>query len=158
MRRDAYDVRQLFLRRPDPELGSHGQPREPGTNGSPDEKARLLLVEDNEPLRRMLTWGLIEQGYRVAAAGSCREARFMLAETDFRAAILDVGLPDGDGIDLAGELASDYPTLGLVLCSGHHGVFDRHGNLPRSILPCLTKPVSLENLDRILCDQVGAGR
>lgn len=132
-------------------LGKHGE-RHPG---DAVRKPRLLVLEDDDALRRMLAWELAELGYEVESAGRCREARAVLAGGGFGVALLDVGLPDGDGILLAGEFAADYPDLHILLCSGRHGAFARR-TIPSAVLACLTKPLSVHRLDGLL-SVLGAG-
>ena len=65
-----------------------------------DENRQVLVLEDEALLRRCLTRLLERSGHRVFPAGTIQEAReFLLTET-VDAAILDVGLPDGNGLDL----------------------------------------------------------
>lgn len=59
----------------------------------------LLLVEDDVVLRRGLTELFTREGYRVIEAGSVREAKEKL-NSEVQAVVLDVGLPDGDGVML----------------------------------------------------------
>ena len=60
----------------------------------------LLLVEDDEGIRRSLTRGLVEQGATVSAVGSAVEAIKALASERPDAVMLDLGLPDLDGADV----------------------------------------------------------
>lgn len=61
---------------------------------------RILIVEDETLLRRTLVRMLERRGHRVAPAASVCEARELLRGEPMAAAILDVGLPDGDGLEL----------------------------------------------------------
>ena len=63
-------------------------------------ETRVLIVEDEATLRRSLAVYLAGRGVAVAEAGSLAEARAALACGCFDALILDVGLPDGDGLEL----------------------------------------------------------
>lgn len=65
---------------------------------------RVLIVEDEPQLRRVMARTIAADGYEVAEAGSLELARRLLAGPAFQAAVLDVGLPDGDGLSLLGEL------------------------------------------------------
>lgn len=61
----------------------------------------VLLVEDEEPLRRILARNLARRGYQVAEAGSAAEAIALLrADDSFDALLLDVNLPDQTGWDV----------------------------------------------------------
>lgn len=70
---------------------------------------RLLLLEDDLSLGAALQEGLEAKGYQVEWAKSCSEARKLAAAAPFELAVLDVGLPDGSGFDLAGELRTRSP-------------------------------------------------
>ena len=65
-----------------------------------DEERRVLIVEDEERLRCYLAMSLEGDGVQVEQAGSLAEARSLLARLHFDAVVLDVGLPDGDGLTL----------------------------------------------------------
>jgi len=64
---------------------------------------KVLIVEDQQRLAQLLKQGLTERSYTVACARTCREARDALCETAYDLIILDLGLPDGDGLDLLRE-------------------------------------------------------
>ena len=68
----------------------------------------VLVVEDEAVLRRNLTRLLERRGRVVVAAASLLEARAFLQSADVDAAILDVTLPDGDGLDLLPLTRADY--------------------------------------------------
>ena len=67
----------------------------------------LLIVEDERVLRRCLESHFCGRGMDVSVAGSLSEARSLIAAADFDAALLDVGLPDGDGLSLLPSLPPD---------------------------------------------------
>jgi two-component system nitrate/nitrite response regulator NarL len=78
---------------------------------------RVLLVEDSESARRGLTEKLTAAGFRIAAeAASVAVARALAPRLEFDMAVIDVYLPDGDGIELAAELrALDASTTIVIL-------------------------------------------
>lgn len=108
----------------------------------------LLLVEDDQALRQMLVWELTELGYSVHAVGDCREANAAMSAGNFDLALLDVGLPDGDGGALAGELAAVIPGIKIILCSGRFGA-GAQGCIHPEVLACLAKPVSAHQIDTL---------
>lgn len=61
---------------------------------------RVLIVEDEAVLRQSMATYLAARGLAVAAASNLADARAALASGAFDAVVLDVGLPDGDGLDL----------------------------------------------------------
>jgi two-component system nitrate/nitrite response regulator NarL len=78
---------------------------------------RVLLVEDSEPARLGLTEKLTAAGFRIAGvAASVAVARALAPRLAFDMAVIDVYLPDGDGIELAAELrALDASTTIVIL-------------------------------------------
>ena len=64
---------------------------------------KILIVEDQLRLAQLVKQGLTERAYTVAAVRTCAEARDALCEDNFDLIILDLGLPDGDGLDLLRE-------------------------------------------------------
>ena len=75
---------------------------------------RLLLVEDHEAFGASLVRGLQCQRFAVSWVRSLREARRELQEAVFKLALIDVGLPDGSGMDLCQEIRSRYPGMATV--------------------------------------------
>jgi DNA-binding response OmpR family regulator len=77
---------------------------------------RLLIVEDEHVLRKHLVRLFVREGFEVASAGTRAEAVEMLAAGGFSGLLLDVCLPDGDGLDLLGELREEHrPALTIVM-------------------------------------------
>ena len=120
------------------------------SGGSPDRRcgASLLVLEDDEALRKMLAWELSELGYRVVAVGTCEEVRAAAVARDFDLALFDIGLPDGDGAELAAELVRQRPEMRIVLCTGEPERLCRR--LPPEVIACLTKPVSVRLINAAL--------
>jgi len=75
---------------------------------------RVLIIEDNERLSLLLAEGLARRGFSCDAAGSLAEADDFLAVTGYDALVLDLGLPDGDGVDWLRALTADHAPV-LVL-------------------------------------------
>ncbi|MET1079829.1 MAG: CHASE domain-containing protein [Pseudomonas sp.] len=95
--------------------------------GLPD-KPRVLHVEDDADLRRVIA----EQGRGLAdfvSAGSLAQARQQLRHAHFDLVLLDLGLPDGNGLELLDELQRDHPELPVVLLSAHDLPSDRLGQV-----------------------------
>jgi len=75
------------------------------------QSARILVVDDDAVVRRMLSDTLGRAGYAVAPASSTTEALRVAADEEPALAIVDLVLPDGDGIELLGQLRASWPTL-----------------------------------------------
>jgi two-component system response regulator RegA len=77
---------------------------------------RLLVVEDDVTVARALSRTLARRGFAVAIARSCAAARALAQSFDF--AILDLDLPDGNGVDLAHELLAGSRVPGVAFFTG----------------------------------------
>src|ERR1700749_486241 len=107
---------------------------------------RLLIVEDNEELAGLLAKGLKTAGYEADLLSTVEEARAVLSTTFYAAMILDIGLPDGDGLDLLREIRQrDNPVPVLVL-TARGGLTDRVQGLRSGADDYLVKPFALEEL------------
>ena len=109
---------------------------------------RLLLVDDNATNRRILTLQAQTWGMEAVEASTGPEALWLLdAGETFGLAMLDMQMPEMDGLELAEELARRCPTMPLVLLSSiHQPVTARPGLLAAS----LNKPVKQSQLCRLL--------
>ncbi len=78
--------------------------------------AHILVVDDDRRLRELLRRYLVQHGYAVSLAGDVAEARRLLESFAYDLLVLDLMLPDEDGLDLAAELRrrSDVPILLLT--------------------------------------------
>jgi DNA-binding NtrC family response regulator len=121
----------------------------------PTRRRTLLLVEDDAALREMLALELTELGYAVSAVDNCRAARNAASAVGPDLALIDIGLPDGDGAALALELAAGNGRLRIVLCSGLHTERTAADAHP-AIVARLAKPLSLNRLNALFhraCDR-----
>jgi DNA-binding NarL/FixJ family response regulator len=82
-------------------------------------RVRVLLVEDQANFRRLMVALLARQPDLevVAQAGSLTEARRNAAEVSFDVAVLDLGLPDGNGADLISDLRGSNPGAAVLILS-----------------------------------------
>jgi DNA-binding NarL/FixJ family response regulator len=87
--------------------------------GNVATRVRVLLVEDQANFRRLMVALLARQPDLevVAQAGSLTEARRNAAEVSFDVAVLDLGLPDGNGADLISDLRGSNPGAAVLILS-----------------------------------------
>ena len=83
------------------------------------KQMRVMLVEDHPDFRDLMEVLLGSQSdiNLVAQAGSLAEARNHAVRFDFDVAVLDLGLPDGDGVDLIADLRQANPDVGVLILS-----------------------------------------
>jgi DNA-binding response OmpR family regulator len=108
-------------------------------------RPRVLLVEDDRALGRMLTWTFEEHGARPLLARTCTAARTIAAAAGFDLALVDADLPDGDGVMLAEALRTVHRPAVVAICSGRHGI-GGSGHLPPAVDAVLIKPVPIRLL------------
>jgi DNA-binding response OmpR family regulator len=107
---------------------------------------RLLVVEDDNPIRDFLSRGLAEAGYRVDAAPDARSAEAMAVESVYDAMVIDLGLPDMDGLDLIARCRAQGNTAPVLILSARRSVDDRVRGLEQGGDDYLTKPFALAEL------------
>ncbi len=107
---------------------------------------RLLLVEDDRPLSRVLVRGLAEEGHAVDAAFTVAEADESLSINDYDLIVLDLGLPDGDGMTLCQEIRAGGSQIPILMLTARDDVLDRVGGLDAGADDYLTKPFAYPEL------------
>ena len=110
--------------------------------------ARILVVDDESNIRELLEEILSEEGYEVTTAADATEARAARSDNDFDLILLDIWMPDTDGISLLKEWFEGQRLEPVVMMSGH-GTVDTAVEATRlGALDFIEKPVSLAKLLR----------
>lgn len=106
---------------------------------------RTLLVEDHPPLAEAIAEGLAKAGFAVDIAGSVAEAEEAVVLAPYDLAILDLGLPDGNGLDLLREWQTQgaFPTI-IMTARGALG--DRIAGLDSGADDYIVKPIEIPEL------------
>ena len=107
--------------------------------------AVLLLVEDDSVLRSGLMELFAREGYRVIEAGSVREARARLDDS-VQGIVMDVGLPDGDGVSLCREWRAQGETRPILFLTAKDEEFDVVRGLDSGGNDYVTKPFRMQEL------------
>jgi DNA-binding NtrC family response regulator len=112
------------------------------------KNARILIVDDESNIRTLLEEILSEEGYRVTTAGDADTARRAYAGQEFDLILLDIWMPDTDGITLLREWSVAGGLIPVVMMSGH-GTVDTAVEATRlGAVDFMEKPVSLAKLLR----------
>jgi len=82
---------------------------------------RVLIVDDEADVRKFLAAALHEYGIAVTAAAKGRQALSLLADSEFELIIVDMSLPDMDGLELIRRVHRDFPLLKIAAISGFMG-------------------------------------
>ena len=107
---------------------------------------RILLVEDEVDIQSFLTQSLQEAGYEVLVASDGRTAEKLASESSFDVLIVDLGLPDMDGITLILRLRQFGVRAPVLILSARRSVDDRVRGLEQGGDDYLTKPFALAEL------------
>jgi two-component system response regulator TctD len=107
---------------------------------------RLLIVEDNEELATLLARGLQAAGHENDVLHTAGDARAALSTTRYAAVILDLGLPDGDGLAILREIRHRNDPIPVLVLTARGSVDDRVGGLRSGADDYLVKPFAFEEL------------
>jgi len=101
---------------------------------------RLLLVDDDTGLLRLLSMRLKASGYAVSTAETAEAALLRLAVERFSLVVCDVRLPDRDGLSLFGDIRHQHPALPVILLTAHGTIPDAVEATSQGVAGYLTKP------------------
>src|SRR6266567_3254679 len=107
---------------------------------------KVLIVEDQERLGQFLERGLKECTYTARWVRTCKDALDALAESPYDIIVLDLGLPDGDGIDILRKWRASGFNEPVLILSARDSVEDRIKGLDVGADDYLPKPFSFEEL------------
>jgi CheY-like chemotaxis protein len=121
--------------------------------------ASILLVEDDPLLRHAFRLLLEDAGYLVHEAATAAEALRQARQMKPALVLLDLGLPDRPGLEVARELASgpDTARIRVVAVTGRAGDRDREACFAAGCTHFFTKPIEPRELLRRLADLLGPG-
>ncbi len=107
---------------------------------------RLLLVEDNEELSGIVVKGLESGGFSADQVVTAADALNVLRTMHYSAVILDLGLPDEDGLTVLQTLRSSQNAVPVLILTARDGVNDRVAGLRAGADDYLVKPFAIEEL------------
>jgi two-component system response regulator GlrR len=111
---------------------------------------RILVVDDDADMLRLLSMRLHAAGYQVSAVGSAEAALAQLAVERPQLVLSDVRLPGRDGLSLFDEIRQRHPSLPVILLTAHGTIPDAVAATARGVFGYLTKPYDArELLDKI---------
>ena len=112
-------------------------------DGSP---IRVLTVDDERSLTELLTLALRYEGWDVSTAASGLQAVKVARETRPDAIVLDMMLPDFDGLEVMRRIRTEQPDVPVIFLTAKDALEDRIGGLTAGGDDYVTKPFSLEEL------------
>jgi DNA-binding response OmpR family regulator len=107
---------------------------------------RLLLVEDNDELSKLVVKSIEQAGFSADRVATAADAVSVLGSTHYAAVILDLGLPDEDGLGVLKSLRSWQSTVPVLILTARDGVNDKVAGLRAGADDYLVKPFAVEEL------------
>ena len=107
-------------------------------------RRKILVIEDDRVLRNFLSDELTTNGYIVKCAGNWREGEAYLSREEPDLILLDVRLPDANGMDLVRQLARIYP---VIVLTAYGSIKNAVQAMKNGVVHYLSKPVDIEELE-----------
>ena len=108
--------------------------------------SRVLVAEDEERIARFVERGLRAAGYAVDVAGDATQALAAVRAGAPDLMVLDLGLPDTDGLDLLAVLRGEGHRMPVIVLTARDGVADKVAGFERGADDYITKPFAFEEL------------
>jgi DNA-binding NtrC family response regulator len=116
----------------------------------PTSQPTVLVVEDDPELRPLISESLEIAGFAAAEAASSEDARARLEGFAYDCLVVDLGLPDGDGMQVLREALERYPAMKAVVVTGFGGVDEAIKAIRLGAVDFLIKPFQLSQIGRSL--------
>ena len=110
------------------------------------QSVRILLVEDDQATRNLLENNFTAQGYKVDVATDGRSAMDLVQDVDYNLVVLDVGIPEVDGISVCKQLRAKGYQVPILLLTAHDLTSDRVMGLDAGADDYMVKPFNLLEL------------
>jgi len=120
--------------------------------------ASVLVVEDDRDLSQTISDSLDAAGFAAAQAADAADAIDRLKSFAYDAIVIDLHLPDANGMEVLEEAVSRYPQIQAVVITGFGGVSEAVAAMKRGAIDFLIKPFQLSQLSRVLHGSVDQQR
>jgi DNA-binding NtrC family response regulator len=119
-----------------------------------NKNARILIVDDDESIRTTMQTILEDEGYLVDLAATGNEAIDMTQERIYNIALLDIRLPDMEGVDLLNLMKENVPRTRKIIVTGFPSMQNAISSVNKNADAYLVKPVDIEKLLSIVKEQL----
>jgi two-component system response regulator PilR (NtrC family) len=118
------------------------------------EDARILIVDDDENIRKILTAILEDEGYIVDTAETAKAAIEMTKKDVYNLALIDIRLPDMEGIELLTKIRPTTPKMRKIIVTGFPTMHNAIEAVNRSADGYILKPFNVEKVLRLIQEQL----
>lgn len=115
-----------------------------------DQKEKILIVDDNEGMRKTLALIFSKKGYETETAGTGQEGLKKGKERYFHLALLDIKLPDMNGVELLISLKEMHPHMSVIMMTAYASVENVIEALNQGASGYLTKPLNMDEVRAIV--------
>jgi DNA-binding NtrC family response regulator len=119
-----------------------------------DKTARILVVDDDEGIRKTMNVILKDEGYTVDFAATAKEAIQKTKDKAFNLALIDIRLPDIGGIELLRLMKDTVPRVRKIIVTGFPSMQNAINAVNNNADAYLTKPVNPEKLLKTINEQL----
>jgi DNA-binding NtrC family response regulator len=119
-----------------------------------DKYARILVVDDDESIRNTMKTILEDEGYLVDVAATGNEALRKTDKLTYNIAMLDIRLPDMEGVELLKLMKDTVPKMRKIMVTGYPSMQNAIAALNKSADAYLVKPINVEKLLSIVKEQL----
>src|SRR5438132_14420731 len=128
---------------------------EPAHAASPPDgvgipSAHVLVVDDEQSIRHFVKCALADAGYQVSMAANGAEAMALFRSEGPDLVVLDVRLPDADGLDLLGQMKHESPETAVIIVTAVADVKKAVEAMRRGAFYFLRKPLALDELEGLV--------
>jgi len=110
------------------------------------EESRILIIDDEESIRKSLKLALEREGYLVETAENGRQAIKKSKRRHYNLALVDLRLPDMDGVELLTEMRETVPKMVKIIVTGYPSLENAIEAVNRGADSYIVKPYRMENL------------
>ena len=111
-----------------------------------DDKTHILIVDDEQDICALVEQYLTDEGYQVSIAHDGAEMREVIGRDPVDLVLLDIVLPNEDGLSIARALRVENPNIGIIMLTGRGDTIDRIVGLEMGADDYLAKPFHLREL------------
>jgi len=119
-----------------------------------DERTRILIVDDDESIRKTLAMILEEKGYLVDTAENGKEAIKKTKSKFYNLALIDIRLPDMEGTKLLSEIGDTTPKMVKIIVTGYPSLQNAIEAVNKSADAYILKPFNVDNVLNIIKEQL----
>jgi two-component system NtrC family response regulator len=111
---------------------------------------QILVVDDEESIRKLAEREITNMRRAVSTVGCAREAFELIRRQQFDVIVLDIRLPDGDGLELLEKFLEAVPDVEVILITGHGDIDSAVEAMKRGAYDYITKPFALDRLELVI--------